>query len=432
MAAMNESVVNGLIDAAFIAKGATASNIVNWIDAHSWGDHAGAGYLTSYTETEPAFNASIAAGITSNDVDNWNTASGGGIGEAPIDGSPYTRQDAGWVVAAAPHAHPYASNVNEADWNTAFGWGDHSGLYSILAHAHAGVYEPVDATILRASAIGVSIAAQHSHPYASNANEADWNTAFGWGNHADGGYLTSQISHADVLVNADIGVSISAVHSHPYASNVNVANWDTAFGWGDHTGLYDAIGAAGAAVIAHESAYNHTDYAMAYSWGNHALAGYLTGYTEDDPIFTAWDKSTGISINEDQVSNLQAYLLSETDPIFLAAPAAVITLQNITDWNTAFGWGPGGGGGIGEAPEDSTPYARQDAGWVSVVGGGGVDATQCNALIGAALLALADYFTTSEITALALAGNATYDNKSDALMCNKLAAALNERGNALT
>jgi hypothetical protein len=31
-----------------------------------------AGYLTSYTETDPVFNASPAAGITSTDISNWN------------------------------------------------------------------------------------------------------------------------------------------------------------------------------------------------------------------------------------------------------------------------------------------------------------------------------------------------------------------------
>jgi hypothetical protein len=29
----------------------------------------------------------------------------------------------------------------------------------------------------------------------------------------------------------------------------------------------------------------------AFGWGNHATAGYLTSFTEIDPIFTAWDKS---------------------------------------------------------------------------------------------------------------------------------------------
>ena len=40
----------------------------------------------------------------------------------------------------------------------------------------------------------------------------------------------------------------------------------------------------------------------AYSWDDHSLFGYLT--EEVDPVFTAWDKSTGISITESQVSDL--------------------------------------------------------------------------------------------------------------------------------
>ncbi|MBI4647354.1 MAG: hypothetical protein HY738_12405 [Bacteroidia bacterium] len=35
--------------------------------------------------------------------------------------------------------------------------------------------------------------------------------------------------------------------------------------------------------------------------------------TESDPVFTAWDKTTGISITESQISDLQNYLTSEID-----------------------------------------------------------------------------------------------------------------------
>jgi hypothetical protein len=43
---------------------------------------------------------------------------------------------------------------------------------------------------------------------------------------------------------------------------------------------------------------------------------------ETDPVFTAWDKSTGISITESQISDLKAYLLTETDPVFSISEAA--------------------------------------------------------------------------------------------------------------
>jgi uncharacterized protein (TIGR02145 family) len=45
------------------------------------------------------------------------------------------------------------------------------------------------------------------------------------------------------------------------------------------------------------------------------------------------------SITESQVSDLKNYLTTETDPVFNTSPAQGITGTNITNWNTAFGWG---------------------------------------------------------------------------------------------
>jgi len=38
----------------------------------------------------------------------------------------------------------------------------------------------------------------------------------------------------------------------------DIADWDTAFGWGDHDGLYEPVGSASTAVAGHESTYDHT------------------------------------------------------------------------------------------------------------------------------------------------------------------------------
>jgi len=59
------------------AAGITTTNISNWNTAYGWGDHAGL-YLTSFTETDPVFGASAAAGITATNISNWNTAYGWG------------------------------------------------------------------------------------------------------------------------------------------------------------------------------------------------------------------------------------------------------------------------------------------------------------------------------------------------------------------
>ena len=68
--------------------------------------------------------------------------------------------------------------------------------------------------------------------------------------------------------------------------------------------------------------------------------GYITGYTETDPIFTAWNKSTGISITKSQVSDLITAtqslpgLMSATDKQRLDVLHALLeedTANNVVD-----------------------------------------------------------------------------------------------------
>ncbi|MCP4666681.1 MAG: hypothetical protein GY849_09955, partial [Deltaproteobacteria bacterium] len=77
------------------------------------------------------------------------------------------------------------------------------------------------------------------------------------------------------------------------------------------------------------------EWNTAYSWGDHSVQGYLTSGTETDPIFTAWDKSTGISITESQISDLDHFTTSdEIDPIFTAwdkSTGISITESQISD-----------------------------------------------------------------------------------------------------
>lgn len=55
----------------------------------------------------------------------------------------------------------------------------------------------------------------------------------------------------------------------------NSANWNTAYGWGNHAGLYDAVGTASGLVGTHESTYNHLLIATALQ-------------AESDPVYTSW------------------------------------------------------------------------------------------------------------------------------------------------
>lgn len=97
-------------------------------------------------------------------------------------------------------------------WDTAYGWGNHAGLYSLLAHTHAGVYEPslgnpgVDGYILSSTTAGV-------RTWISNA--------------------------AMVYPGAGIPISTGATWGASIVNNST--NWNTAYGWGNHAGLYSLL-----------------------------------------------------------------------------------------------------------------------------------------------------------------------------------------------
>jgi len=50
--------------------------------------------------------------------------------------------------------------------------------------------------------------------------------------------------------------------------------------------------------------------------------------TESDPIFSAWDKTTGVEISESQISDFGAYIESETDPVFTSWNKSYYDLTN--------------------------------------------------------------------------------------------------------
>jgi len=54
---------------------------------------------------------------------------------------------------------------------------------------------------------------------------------------------------------------------------------------------------------------------------------------ESDPVFSEWDKSSGITINKSQISDLGEVVQTETDPVFEESAAANISQYNIYKWN---------------------------------------------------------------------------------------------------
>jgi hypothetical protein len=80
---------------------------------------------------------------------------------------------------------------------------------------------------------------------------------------------------------------------------------------------------------------------------------YLTGEVNDLTSAVTWadvpdenitessvtQHEAALTITESQISDLQAYLTTETDPVFSASEAASITSTDTSNWDTAYGWG---------------------------------------------------------------------------------------------
>ncbi len=185
------------------ANGITNDNIANWDAAYSWGNHATAGYLTSFTESDPIFNSHPASGISGADIGNWTTAYSWGNHATAGYLTSFTETDPVFI------SHP-ASGITGADignWTTAYSWGNHATAGYLTSFMES------DPVFL-------------SHPASeiSGADIGNWTTSYSWGNHATAGYLTSFTESDPIFI------------SHP-ASGItgeDIGNWTIAYSWGNH------------------------------------------------------------------------------------------------------------------------------------------------------------------------------------------------------
>jgi hypothetical protein len=186
-------------------------------------------FLTSYTETDPIFSASAAAGITSTNITNWNTAYNDSIRAIAFNTTngilTLTQQDAGTLTVDLDGR--YLTSFSESDpvfeasaaagitnediafWNTAYGWGNHAD-YGYLTS-----YTETDPIFTASAAAGIT-----------STNISNWNTAYGWGNHASAGYATQTWVGLNYYNEGEIDDFFSGAEP---ISGYNKSNWDTAY-----------------------------------------------------------------------------------------------------------------------------------------------------------------------------------------------------------
>lgn len=114
-------------DPVFIASPSfniTNTNIANWNSAYAWGNHASAGYLTTYSETDPIWTIASENYYTKS---NMQTSGSALLHFGNITNKPTTLSGYGITNAmSTSHAANAITSTNISNWNTAFGWGNHA------------------------------------------------------------------------------------------------------------------------------------------------------------------------------------------------------------------------------------------------------------------------------------------------------------------
>ncbi len=339
---------------------------------------------TTYTETDPIFAGHIAYGINASNITNWNAAFGWGnhtglyrpISWVPawidINSKPTTL--AGYGITDAFNGTWASLTGKPALWDSS--WATIKNKPAFATVATSGNYNDLsnkptlfsgnfaDLTNLPTTLAGHGITNAMSTSHVANAitatNITNWTTAFGWGNHA-GLYrpityvpawseVTSKPSFATVATTgsyndlsnkpalfsgsfADIsnkpttlagyGISdaMSILHAANSVSATSITNWNAAFGWGNHAGLYRPI--------SYVPTWN--DVTSKPSFATVATSGNYNDLSNKPSFNGSWASITGTP------TTLAGYGI--TNAMSTSHAANAITATNITNWNTAFGWG---------------------------------------------------------------------------------------------
>ena len=121
-----------------------------------------------------------------------------------------------------------------------------------------------------------------------NQNITNWNLAYGWGDHSVAGYLTSTgsiSSHSDVTLS-------TLQDGNLLRFNAGTGNWEN---WVPNylTSYTETDPVFSASVAAGINATNIANWNTAYNWGDHSLAGYLTAEADTlDTVLTRGASTT--------------------------------------------------------------------------------------------------------------------------------------------
>ena len=241
-------------------------DITKWDASFNWGPHADAGYLTSFTESDPTVPSHVKS-ITTADIDNWNAGTGGGdLPEMTSDATKNTlvlRDENANAKFNLITSKNFTMNQPTISSNTADTWflsggeqsthgvkkNDAAGMRSSLNvyskteidamtiggggdGAVTSVNEQTGAVVLTAADVGAQVTGDYA---ASSHTHSEY--------QAKGDYAASGHVHSEYQVKGDYAAS---GHTHDYADSDHThseyqAKGDYASSSHNHSGVYEPV-----------------------------------------------------------------------------------------------------------------------------------------------------------------------------------------------
>jgi len=267
----------------------TGANYNNWDTAYGWGNHALVGYITGYSETDTLQTVTDRGAVTTNQLE-INTAGTQqlvlGTTNSSFDGAgniEFRKQD---DTLTGRVSMSYSSTMKFLELYTNF-------LTEASEVRKLRLYTGGDLKLTKGSAeYKIWDASDFSSTKVSN-----WDTAYGWGDHSQVGYLTTY-EETDPVFSASDAANITAT---------GISNWNTAYGWGDHSSV---------GYLTSET----NDYLDSATFSGGTLTLGRTGSLSDvtvslDGRYSQTDTNTTYSVSAADVASGKAIRLTGSDAV---------------------------------------------------------------------------------------------------------------------
>lgn len=290
-----------LADASAVEAATSASSALGYSDlAEDWaikttGAVAGGEYSAKYHATAAASSASDASTSASNAAtsasDAEDSATAAALSETNAAASfdsfddrylgakssaPSVDNDGDAILTGALYWNTVEGKmyVYDGSWTAVTTGGAGSGTVTSVAMSVPTGLSVAGSPITSSGTLAVTYSSGYAIP--TTAKQTEWDTAYGWGNHASAGYLTTSTAATTYQpLDGDLTAiaALSGTAGLVKKTAANTYTLDTSTYLTSYTETDPVFSASEAASI---TSTDTTNWDTAYGWGNHASAGYLT------------------------------------------------------------------------------------------------------------------------------------------------------------